>query len=95
LRRGRRAGRAGTVLGEVPQPAHDAPGRDRPARRTHESADRVRERGNRFVLTEHDHRATRFALLLVGGDGTYHPLYEGLDAELLLLIDDLSTTPED
>ncbi len=70
----------------------------------------------------HDHRATRFALLLVGGDGTwkvlsrepmlrsriyrrvsvepltpaevcrliptYHPLYHGVDAELLLLIDD-------
>ena len=70
----------------------------------------------------HDHQSTRFALLLVGGDGTwkvlsrepmlrsriyrrvsvepltpaevcrllptYHPLYDGVDPELLLLIDD-------
>lgn len=75
-----------------------------------------------FLRYLHDHRATRFALLLVGGDGTwkvlsrepmlrsriyrrvsvepltpaevcrliptYHPLYDGVDAELLLLIDD-------
>jgi hypothetical protein len=75
-----------------------------------------------FLRYLHDHRATRFALLLVGGDGTwkvlsrepmlrsriyrrvsvepltpaevcrliptYHPLYDGADAELLLLIDD-------